>query len=205
MLELGGADHPRAYGRKGALMRRILNGRTKLFGLLTAMGLLLLVLAAGVALAQPEPPPITCTGGVCQGTQGPDLIFGTNDDDLIVAKGGTDGANGQGGNDHVLGGPGNDSPGSSPSGHDPRYHLEGGAGDDTVSGGPGIDSVMDRFGPLLGFPADTDRLFGGPDNDFLNGLDRDGLDHLDCGPGEDEYAADPGDTVRDNCETNVAP
>ncbi len=191
MLELGGADHPRPYGRKGALMRRILNGRTKLFGLLTAMGLLLLVLAAGVALAQPqpEPPPITCSGGVCQGTQGPDLILGTNDDDLIVAKGGT----------------GNDVPGSSPSGHDPDYHLEGGAGDDTVSGGPGKDSVMDRFGPLLGFPADTDRLFGDPDDDFLNGLDRDGLDYLDCGPGEDEYAADPGDTVRDNCETNVAP
>ncbi len=189
-------------------MRRILKGRTKLFGLLTAMGLLLLVLAAGVALAQPqpEPPTITCSGGLCLGTEGPDLILGTNGFDLILARGSADGVNAQGGNDLVLGGPGDDSPGGSPSGHNPAYHLEGGAGDDTVSGGPGKDSVMDRFGPLLGFPADTDRLFGGPDDDFLNGLDGDNLDYLDCGAGEDNvYMADPGDTVLANCQRNIGP
>ncbi len=64
------------------------------------------VLAASAAVAQPEPPTITCTGGVCLGTQGDDLILGTNDGELINAKGGTDGVNGLGGNDHVLGGPG---------------------------------------------------------------------------------------------------
>ena len=46
---------------------------------------------------------------------------------------------------------------------------------------------------------------GGPDNDFLDGLDGDTLDFLDCGPGEDAYMADPGDTVKDNCERNVGP
>jgi hypothetical protein len=65
--------------------------------------------------------------------------------------------------------------------------------------------VTDRYGPFIGYPSDTDRLFGGPDNDFLDGLDSDDLDYLDCGPGEDAYMADPGDTVRDNCETNVGP
>jgi hypothetical protein len=49
----------------------------------------------------------------------------------------------------------------------------------------------------------VDRLFGGPDKDFVNGLDGDNLDYLNCGPGEDLYQADPGDTVLDNCETNV--
>lgn len=185
-------------------MRRVLNGRKKLVGLLTLMGAMF-VLAASAAVAQPEPPTITCTGGVCLGTQGDDFILGTNDGELINAKGGTDGVNGQGGNDHVLGGPGNDDPGSSPSGHDPSYHLEGGAGDDTVSGGPGEDSVTDRYGPGIGFSADTDQLFGGPNNDFLDGLDGDTLDFLDCGPGEDAYMADPDDTVRDNCERSVGP
>ena len=56
---------------------------------------LILVLAAGVAIAQPEPPTITCTGELCLGTQGPDLILGTDAYDLIIAKGGTDGVNGQ--------------------------------------------------------------------------------------------------------------
>jgi len=200
MLELGGADQPRTYGRKGALMRRILNGRTRLFGLLTAMGLLLLVLAAGVALAQPQPPTITCTGGVCQGTQSDDLIWGTQGYDLIIAKGGSDGVNAQEGNDHVLGGPGDDVFGPP---HQPIKGLEGGVGNDTVSGGPGKDTVSDVYGPLYGFPSDTDRLFGGPDKDFVNGLDGDTLDYLNCGPGEDLYQADPGDTVLDNCETNV--
>ena len=189
-------------------MRRILNGRTKLIGLLTAMGLLLVVLAAGVAVAQPqpEPPTITCSGGVCLGTEDPDLILGTNGFDLILARGSADGVNAQAGNDLVFGGPGDDSPGGSPSGHDPSYHLEGGAGNDLVFGEAGKDSVTDVYGPAIGFPADTDRLFGGPDNDFLNGLDGDNLDYLDCGAGEDNvYMADPGDTVLANCQRNIGP
>ena len=86
-------------------MRRIRNRRKKFIGLLTLMGAMF-VLAASAAVAQPEPPTITCTGGVCLGTQGDDLILGSSDDDLILAKGGTDGVNGQGGNDRVFGGPG---------------------------------------------------------------------------------------------------
>jgi Ca2+-binding RTX toxin-like protein len=189
------------------MRRKRLNGSKKLVGLLTAIGLTL-VLAAGVAVAQPqpEPPTITCTGGVCLGTEGPDLILGTDSFDLILARGGADGVNAQGGNDLVFGGPGDDSPGGSPSGHDPSYHLEGGAGDDLVFGEAGKDSVTDVFGPFFGFPADRDLLFGGPDNDFLNGLDGDNLDYLDCGAGEDNvYMADPGDTVLANCQRNIGP
>lgn len=184
-------------------MRRALNSRKKLVGLLTSMGVML-VLAAGVAVAQG--PTITCKGFVCFGTEGDDLILGTNGYDWIVAKGGSDGVNAQGGKDIVLGGPGDDSPGGSPSGHDPEYHLEGGAGDDMVFGEQGEDSVTDEFGPINGYPADRDLLFGGPDNDFLNGLDGDNLDYLDCGAGEDNvYMADPGDTILANCQRNIGP
>jgi hypothetical protein len=46
-------------------------------------------------------------------------------------------------------------------------------------------------------------LFGGCVNDFLNGLDGDNRDYLDCGPGHNLYMADPGDTVRANCQKNI--
>jgi hypothetical protein len=157
------------------------------------------MLTAGVALAQAQ---IICTGGVCEGTRGDDLIRGTRGADMIIAKGGTDGVNGRGGTDSVLGGPGSDDPGSSPSGHNPSYHLEGGPGHDHVHGGAGDDSVTDEYGPANGYPSDSDVLFGGRADDFLNGLDGDNRDYLDCGPGHNLYSADPGDTVRANCQKN---
>jgi Ca2+-binding RTX toxin-like protein len=174
-------------------------GRTRLIvRLLAPMGLMVM-LTAGVALAQAQ---IICTGGVCEGTQGDDLIRGTRGADMIIAKGGTDGVNGRGGSDSVLGGPGSDDPGSSPSGHNPSYHLEGGPGHDHVHGGVGDDSVTDEYGPANGYPSDRDVLFGGRADDFLNGLDGDNRDYLDCGPGHNLYSADPGDTVRANCQKN---
>jgi Ca2+-binding RTX toxin-like protein len=151
---------------------------------------LMAMLTAGVALAQAQ---IICTGGVCEGTQGDDLIRGTRGADMIIAKGGTD---------SVLGGHGSDYPGSSPSGHNPSYHLEGGPGHDHVHGGAGDDSVTDEYGPANGHPSDSDVLFGGRADDFLNGLDGDNRDYLDCGPGHNLYSADLGDTVRANCQKN---
>jgi Ca2+-binding RTX toxin-like protein len=169
--------------------------------LLATMGLMVLMTAA-VAIAQAK---INCTGGVCEGTQADNLMRGTRGADMIIAKGGTDGVNGRGGSDSVLGGPGSDDPGSSPSGHNPSYHLEGGPGHDHVHGGAGEDSVTDEYGPANGYPSDTDVLFGGRADDFLNGLDGDNRDYLDCGPGHNVYSADPGDTVRANCQKNVGP
>lgn len=180
----------------------MMKGRTKLLVTLLATMGLTVVLTAGVAIAQAQ---ITCTGGVCEGTQGDNLIRGTRSADLIIAKGGTDGVNGRGGSDSVLGGPGSDDPGSSPSGHNPSYHLEGGPGHDHVHGGAGDDSVTDEYGPANGYPSDRDVLFGGRADDFLNGLDGDNRDYLDCGPGHNLYMADPGDTVRANCQKNVGP
>jgi hypothetical protein len=177
-------------------------GRRRLIvGLLATMGLMV-VLMAGVAIAKEQ---INCRGGVCEGTQGDDLMRGTRGADMIVAKGGTDGVNGRGGSDLVRGGHGSDDPGSSPSGHDPSYHLEGGPGHDHVHGGLEDDSVTDEYGPANGYPSDTDVLFGGRGDDFLNGLDGDNRDYLNCRAGHNVYMADPGDTVLANCQKNIGP
>src|SRR5918998_5532384 len=94
-------------------------------GLLCTMGLM--VLCAGIAIAATK---ITCHGGPCDGTNGDDLIQGSAKRDTIRAKGGTDGVYAFKGSDFVFGGRGSDSPGSSPNGHNPAYHLEGGPGRD---------------------------------------------------------------------------
>jgi Ca2+-binding RTX toxin-like protein len=130
--------------------------------------------------------------------------LGSSGEDDIYAKGGTDGVNAAKGRDRVFGGRSNDDPGGSPNGHDPSYHLEGGPGRDVVRGGLGQDSVTDVFGPLNGQHADTDRLFGGAGNDYLDAEDGDGHDHLNCGIGRrNAYSADPGDIVLSNCQKNV--
>ena len=133
-------------------------------GLLCMMGLM--VLCAGMAMAQTTR--ITCDrdGGPCYGTNGDDLIQGSAMSDFIHARGGTDGVNAARGSDFVFGGRGNDDPGGSPNGHNPAYHLEGGPGRDVVRGGAGEDSVTDEFGPLNGAPLRTYRLFGGGSYDF---------------------------------------
>ena len=168
-------------------------------GLLCMMGLM--VLCAGIAIAATK---ITCHGGPCNGTNGDDLLQGSAKRDTIRAKGGTDGVYAFKGSDFVFGGRGSDSPGSSPNGHNPAYHLEGGPGRDVVAGGPGQDSVTDRSGPATGNHADTDQLFGGPGNDYLDAEDGDSLDRLDCGGGNRNlFSADRGDKVLPNCQKNV--
>jgi hypothetical protein len=76
-----------------------MKGRTKLLVTLLATMGLMVVLTAGVAIAQAQ---ITCTGGVCKGPQGDNLIRGTRSAALIIAKSGTDGVNGRGGSHSVL-------------------------------------------------------------------------------------------------------
>jgi Ca2+-binding RTX toxin-like protein len=176
--------------RIGIPERKVKVGTKLIVGLLSTMRLMVLA-TMSVAIAQAQ---IICTGGMCEGTQGDDLIRGTRGADIIIAKGGTDGVNGRGGSNSVLDGPGNDDPGSSPSGHNPSYHLEGGVGHDHVHGGAGEDSVTDEYGPANGYRSDTDVLFGGRADDFLNG--QDGFSLL-FGGRHDEFAAKVGD-VRDH-------
>ena len=70
-------------------------------------------------------------------------------------------------------------------------------GDDLVSALEGRDEVHGGYG--------TDRLYGGYGDDHLISRDLNGSgigmrDVLDCGPGDDTFAADYEDRVLDNCE-----
>jgi hypothetical protein len=114
-------------------------------GLLCMMGLM--VLCAGIAIAATK---ITCDGGACFGTNGDDLIQGSAMGDFIHARGGTDGVNAARGSDFVFGGRGNDSPGSSPNGHNPAYHLEGGPGLDVIRGAPARTRLRTCTAPSTG-------------------------------------------------------
>jgi Ca2+-binding RTX toxin-like protein len=73
--------------------------------------------------------------------------------------------------------------------------VDAGPGDDVVSSRDGGDTVQN------GARNDRDRLFGNRGPDFVNGVDGDNRDTVDCGAGKDFFDADPGDKVLDNCET----
>jgi Ca2+-binding RTX toxin-like protein len=66
---------------------------------------ILLTLASGIAWAT-----IECTAGsACQGTDGPNTMYGSRSDDRIYGKDGSDVINATGGVDEVYGGDGPDA------------------------------------------------------------------------------------------------
>ena len=106
--------------------------------LLAALGLAGL-LASGLGLAAPKgkgdatlPRTIICEEGTsaCQGTSGPDIIYGTKDSDVIIPYAG---------DDTVYAGDGND---------EVRHSF----GNDTIYGGEGSDTLRGGF--------DRDRIYG---------------------------------------------
>lgn len=164
-------------------------GKTKAL-LLAAATIGVALAVGGAALAQSRAV-IECDplDAVCFGTPAGDKIIGTAGPDEIRAKRGKDQVNARAGDDLVLGQLGNDRPDG-----DPARRLEGGPGDDTVRGGDGQDSVTDYA------TGDADELYGERGSDFVDGVDGDARDRLDCGPAVDFFDADPEDTVLDNCE-----
>ena len=97
-----------------------------------ALGVLL---ACGLALAAPKggdtTTTINCTPGAsCQGTSGPDTIYGTDSADVIIPYAGKDKVYAGGGNDEV------------------RHSF----GDDTIYGGTGADTLRGGF--------DHDTIYG---------------------------------------------
>jgi Ca2+-binding RTX toxin-like protein len=99
---------------------------------------LAMVLAAGLAFAAPKDginttvtTVIDCsdeTTSSCQGTSGPDTIYGSTSADVIIPYGGNDFVYAYGGNDEVRHSFGND-------------HIEGGPGADALRGGFGNDMI----------------------------------------------------------------
>lgn len=96
---------------------------------------LAVLLASGLALAAPKGDntitTINCTAGAsCQGTSGPDIIYGTSSADVIIPYAGKDTVYAGGGNDEV------------------RHSF----GDDTIYGGTGADTLRGGF--------DYDTIYG---------------------------------------------
>ncbi len=91
---------------------------------------MLLCFAAGVALAME----VTCTGGLCEGTNREDTITGSPQNDTILAKRGGDTViSSQSGADTVQGGRGNDS-----------INVNDTAGGDLVDCGMGRDDTINK-------------------------------------------------------------
>ncbi|MGI8909603.1 MAG: hypothetical protein ACR2JR_03485 [Rubrobacteraceae bacterium] len=160
------------------------------------VGALLLALSAGVALAAT----INCTGGLCEGTDKKDTLFGVSGFDEINGKGGADKIFGKSGDD-ILRGDFNSNP-SAVEGDDEVYggagkdFLLGEGGDDLLNGGKGRDFI-DAKDPSKN---STDAVKGGRGRDEIESTDRE-KDVIDCGPGVvDKVRFDRRlDTVK-NCE-----
>ncbi len=110
-----------------------------------------------------------------QGDGGNNRLVGTND---------TDNISGGGGNDDIFG-------------KGDRDRLFGDAGADDVHGGNGGDRLQGGLG--------QDDLFGQTGNDFVNAIDLQVNDLVDCGEGEFDIAGIDGffggsDEVAPNCE-----
>ncbi|MGB5694757.1 MAG: C25 family cysteine peptidase [Polyangiales bacterium] len=159
--------------------------------------------------------PVTCPGGACFGTAGPDCIngtagndtiFGLGGGDCICAEGGDDTVFAGAGDDFVFGGPGTDNingeagadnlfgedGGDVISGGDGPDFLFGDAGSDILSGDAGDDQLFGDAGDdTLNGGADNDTLFGGTENDTLNGGI--GNDSLSGQAGADILRGDDGD------------
>ena len=114
-----------------------------------------------------------------QGDAGGNRLVGTDGRDNISGAGGADDISGKGGQDRLFGDSGNDD-------------VYGGDQGDRLQAGMGQDD-----------------LFGQQGNDFVNAIDLQTNDRVDCGPGDDDIAGiddlffvpDGGaDLVAPNCE-----
>jgi Ca2+-binding RTX toxin-like protein len=101
--------------------------------LVSATMALAVLLVSGLALAAPKGGDTTTTiycaaGTSCQGTGGPDIIYGTSAADVIIPYAGDDEVYAYGGNDEVRHGFGKDT-------------IYGGSGADTLRGGFDHDTI----------------------------------------------------------------
>ena len=115
-------------------------------GVAVALALLMATCLAGLARAANiiQCSPATDAYVICEGTDGPDVMYGTIEFDLVHAYEGADTVYGRAGNDD----------------------LNGGVGPDTVYGGPGDDKIDDGESDYW---SGEDENHGGPGNDYIWG------------------------------------
>lgn len=141
---------------------------------------LAVVAASGIALAATINCP-NASGGVCNGTNAADTMYGSAVVDRMYGYGGADLIYGYGSGDTIYGG------------------NESGWGDKVLGGG-GADTIIGQRG--------NDGLYGGNGNDTINGqrgndiIQGDyGNDTLSTGPGSDRVNAQDGERDRIICDT----
>jgi hypothetical protein len=115
-------------------------------GVAVALALLMATCLAGLVRAANviQCSPATDAYVICEGTDGPDVMYGTIEFDLVHAYEGADTVYGRAGNDD----------------------LNGGVGPDTVYGGPGDDKIDDGESDYW---SGEDENHGGPGNDYIWG------------------------------------
>jgi hypothetical protein len=161
--------------------RRSEEDRMRRFATIVALGALMLVLAAGVALAVFEvgnnrPNTLTGTTG---DNEGQDTLFGLGAGDTLTGRSAAD---------QLVGGSGPD-------------RLEGNEGNDTLVGGQGQDRIFtgSGFDFVFAFDGDRDYINCNGGSRYRIVFDR-GLDRLDrcpgAGSGEANGATSLGDTSR---------
>jgi Ca2+-binding RTX toxin-like protein len=154
--------------------------------------------------------------GECGGTEDPDRITGTSGTDFISALGGKDRVSGLAGNDFIDGYGGNDVIYGGPDGDGNTgdtispfsdLNLEGAEDSDVVYGGDGddfIDAAANDV-PDESLASPVDRSIGGDGNDRIYTADGN-VDKINCGKGGgDLVVMDELDTAQRNCESLQAP
>jgi Ca2+-binding RTX toxin-like protein len=154
---------------------------------------LAVVLAGGLALAAPKGgtnvTEIQCsaqTTSSCQGTSGPDVIYGTDSADVIIPYGGNDTVYAKGGGDEVRHSFGRD-------------HIEGGEGADTLRGGFDDDEIYGNVpAAILTDFFQTDDVGDGT-RDLIDCAYLDSRDKSSSDPDDEGYGGDPGRDVVVDC------
>jgi Ca2+-binding RTX toxin-like protein len=170
-------------------------------GVAVVLALLMATCLAGVAWAANviQCSPATDAYIICEGTDGPDVMYGTNEFDLVHAYEGVDTLYGRDGNDDLNGGLGPDTVYGGPG--DDR--IDSGesdywSGEDENHGGPGNDYI---YGNLM-----SEKHFGGRGDDLLSDYKSTKRpDTFRCGPDYDRVVYNKGlDKIADDCEELIA-
>ena len=167
-------------------------------------GAVALVLAAGVAFAAT----VNCQVDIyCEGTDGPDELYGSDRRDEMDGRQGDDLLFGRRGRDE-LAGDSIDRPDSPPDGNDQLYgnigddFLKGYGGSDLLKGGAGADQI--DVADLFFFDSNpgADTVIGGGGDDEIEAAQDGFMDTIDCGAGFDRVLGwDQGlDEIKMNCE-----
>jgi Ca2+-binding RTX toxin-like protein len=130
---------------------------------------------------------VSVDGKILQGVDAGETLTGTQKSDEVRGRGGNDNIVGLEQSDCLFGNKGNDTI----NGDEGNDVIRAGSDKDNVSGGDGDDNIKLQFG--------DDKVDGGPGDDKIKAQAK-GVDHVNCGSGEDRVIGDQKDSINRNCE-----